>query len=176
MTWPSRRSVMALGALVITLSTSALQGGIAASATTALSPPSSACSPTDDFATGGGWLLPATRLNRTFGFEAGIGPNAPFFGQLVYINHNTKERVEGRVVFYGPGPTSQARHMVGHGEVNGELTDFEVDVTDRGEPGTEDFFRIRYETAAGVKIDGGTLGGGNIQIHPICIFAADSGA
>ena len=127
------------------------------------------CSSTDDFATAGGWTQPSGELKRTFGVIGGKRQGSVFQGHLVFVNHELNERVEGRITLSAPGATPNSRHMEGQGQANGELADFQVDVIDNGEPGTQDVFTIRYVSAtAGVKNDGGTLGGGNVQVHSVC--------
>ena len=55
--------------------------------------------------------------------------------------------------------------LFGNAEVNGSGSyEYEIDVTDNGEPGTTDMYRI---FVPGVLYDSGsqTLGGGNVQIR-----------
>ncbi len=66
-----------------------------ASAETGLTNPLIGCSSTDR-TTGGGWLVPGGGFRRTFGLEAGVGPDAPPVGRVVFANHFTKERLVGR--------------------------------------------------------------------------------
>jgi hypothetical protein len=130
------------------------------------------CSPTDDVTTGGGWLLPDTQQKRTFTLVAGVGPNAPVLGRLLVINHITNQRVEGDILVYGPNP-SNTRTMSGTGTVNGAPMTFVLQVTDVAEPGREqDLFTLIYESPAGSNTETGPLGGGNIQIRPLCATAA----
>lgn len=59
------------------------------------------------------------------------------------------------------GTTS--RHISGTAEVDGVPgSTYEVDVADNGEPGSLDVFRISLSSG---YTAGGTLGGGNIQLH-----------
>ena len=101
-------ATLALTAAVVVTDLHLLPGGARGHV---LSAPA-ACSATDDMATGGGWLLPDTRQKRTFGFQAGLGPNAPFPGHLVFVNHISRERLEGRIITYTPA-TGTTRLMTG---------------------------------------------------------------
>jgi len=51
--------------------------------------------------------------------------------------------------------------ILGTAAVNGQTTEFRVELEDRGEPGINDTFRISW---SGYEA-GGLLNGGNIQIH-----------
>ncbi|OLB16178.1 MAG: hypothetical protein AUH12_07320 [Gemmatimonadetes bacterium 13_2_20CM_69_8] len=62
------------------------------------------------------------------------------------------------------------RRITGTAEVNG-LSGFtyQVDVADNGEPGRDDTFAIQLSGAGYSYRAGGTLSGGNIQLHqPAC--------
>lgn len=126
-----------------------------------------ACSPTGDTTVGGGWLLPTARMKRIFAVEARIGGNPPTIGRLLFINHITRQRLEGEVITYAL-ITANSRHMDGFGEVNGQPATFQLTVTDGGEQGRLDNFDLTYETGAVVTTEDGFLGGGNIQIRPLC--------
>jgi hypothetical protein len=58
------------------------------------------------------------------------------------------------------GPNS--RHIEGTADIDGQSGTYKVDVADNGEPGRADSFAISLST--GYRA-GGTLGGGNIQLH-----------
>lgn len=129
-----------------------------------------ACSP-NDITTGGGWLLPDTRQKRTFTLVAGVGPTTPPVGRLLFINHITDARLQGQILVYGANP-AKTRFMSGIGTVNGDPTAFVLEVTDVGEPGRErDMFSLQYTTPEGTEVEAGTLGGGNIQVRPLCAAA-----
>jgi hypothetical protein len=111
---------------------------------------------------------PAGRPARgTFGFEAGLGPNAPFPGRLVFVNPAEKERLNGVVISYVPNPTN-TRVMMGTGQVNQEQVEFVLIVSDNTSQGASDTFTVTYETSTGPRVASGPLGGGNITIHPMC--------
>jgi hypothetical protein len=59
------------------------------------------------------------------------------------------------------------RHIKGTAEVNGQSGfTYEVDVTDKGEPGRDDVFTIRLSNGYAASA---SLSGGNIQLHtPSC--------
>lgn len=125
------------------------------------------CSP-NDITTGGGWIAPGGRVKRTFGLQAGIDPNAPVPGRLVFLNRPEAERLNGMIISYAPSPTS-SRVMMGTGEVNDEAVVFLLRVTDNNGSATPDFFSLSYTTSDGPRDVSGPLGGGNIQIHPTCV-------
>jgi hypothetical protein len=155
----SRRSVMFLAVAI-------LSGAVALPwAGSAFADPT-ACSP-NDITTGGGWIPPGGRSKRTFALEAGFGPNAPVPGRLVFVNHASGERLHGIVTLYVPNPTN-SRHMEGVGTINQDNVTFQLDVTDVAEPGRPDLFKLTYQTEDGVGAANGSLGGGNIQIRPLC--------
>ena len=125
------------------------------------------CSATADFTTGGGWIVPAEQaLRASFGFVGGLRDGA-FHGHLVFKNHQTQDRVKGDVTLYIVG-TGTERFMFGQGQVNGQPGQFEMEVSDAAEPGASDRFTIRYSSQQGMGGASGTLGGGNIQLHPGC--------
>ena len=124
------------------------------------------CSGSADFATGGGWLVPPGQLLKaSFGFVGGVR-DADFHGHLVFRNPELNHRVKGDVIFYSG--TANVRTMFGEGEVNGEIGTFILTITDAGEPGTTDNFNLQYESDEGAGTADGTIGGGNIQVHPMC--------
>jgi hypothetical protein len=126
-----------------------------------------ACSPTADFATGGGWLAPSGVQKRTFGFVGGVKDGTIFRGHFTYHNRVTGDRIQGQIVSYQPVP-GNSRTMQGEGELNGDDVTFELMVTDNGEPGsgssTPDELTVIYPGG----FDNAPLGGGNIKLHPGC--------
>jgi hypothetical protein len=124
------------------------------------------CSPNRDFATGGGWIPPPSgSAKRTFGFIAGIEQRTPFLGHLVFVNHETNERLKGQFRTYeGAG---QTRDMTGTGELDGQPATFELTITDAGDDGTNDQFRLQILTPLRPQ-EGPVLGAGNIQVHQMC--------
>jgi hypothetical protein len=127
------------------------------------------CSPTADFATGGGWIVPPGQtLKATFGFVGGV-KNGVVHGHLVFKDRQLNDRVKGEVTIYTPAAGIQ-RTMVGtDAEVNGDPGTFELRVSDIAEPGANsDTFSLDYASDTGAGSVSGTLGGGNIQLHPGC--------
>lgn len=117
-----------------------------------------------DFITGGGWIVTPSGARGTFGVTGGIRNNA-FWGHLTYIDHGANIRVRGTGVtaYTITGPTS--RRIEGTAEINGVAGTYQVDVSDKGEPGRRDTFRITLSTG---YTAGGSLPGGNIQLHKPC--------
>lgn len=121
-----------------------------------------ACDPTPGSTpgkvTGGGWI---TDAKHSFGFHARYddGAAAPS-GQLTYQDKQAGVRIKATSITLVAISGTHAT-ILGSAEVNGTPTDFRVEVDDLGEPGRSDTFRI----VAGAYSAGGTLNGGNIQIH-----------
>lgn len=121
-----------------------------------------ACDPTPGSTpgkvTGGGWI---TDAKNNFGFNAryDAGAAAPS-GQLTYQDKQAGVRIKATSITLVAISGTHAT-ILGSADVNGTPTDFRVDVDDLGEPGRSDTFRI----VAGAYSAGGTLNGGNIQIH-----------
>jgi hypothetical protein len=119
-----------------------------------------------DFVTGGGWIpLRTTRGN--FGFNAGFKPNASSpTVSFNYIDHDTGMHVKAAsITVYVVGSSPTTRHFEGDASIDGVLGTYAVDVSDNGEPGTADTFAMVLSNGYAV---GGTLGGGNIQLHGEC--------
>jgi hypothetical protein len=111
--------------------------------------------------TGGGWILGPTLTNRvSFGFEAQTNPNG-LHATCTVIDHATKSQIKCKsidsLVVIGTHAT-----FSGNATVDGVTTHYQIDVDDLGEPGTFDTFRIALGNG---YVAGGTLLGGNIQIH-----------
>lgn len=110
--------------------------------------------------TGGGWIVDPTSLHRvSFGFEV-KGTPTDLHGTCTVIDHTTKAHVRCLTVDSLLVAGTHATFS-GTATVNGTTTHYQIDVDDLGEPGTFDTFRIM----AGTFNAGGTLAGGNIQIH-----------
>jgi len=111
--------------------------------------------------TGGGWIPTLSGAKGNFGVGGGIRHGA-FWGHLEYIDHGTGMKVHGTGVTAYTG-TGNSRHIEGTAEINGQSGfTYMVDVTDNGEPGRDDTFFISLSNGYSA---GGTLGGGNIQLH-----------
>jgi hypothetical protein len=119
-----------------------------------------------DFVTGGGFITAPSGAKGNFGVAGGI-KNGAFWGHLEYIDHGSNgPKVHGTGVTTYVVVSATQRHIEGTATVNGQggFT-YSVDVTDNGEPGTNDSFTIRLSNG---YLAGGTLGGGNIKIHKPC--------
>ena len=111
--------------------------------------------------TGGGWILGPTLANQvSFGFEAQTNPNG-LKATCTLIDHATKTQIKCKsidsLVVTGTHAT-----FTGDATVDKSTTRYQIDVDDLGEPGTFDKFRIVLGNG---YVAGGTLIGGNIQIH-----------
>jgi hypothetical protein len=118
-----------------------------------------------DFVTGGGFITTPSGAKGNFGVAGGI-KNGAFWGHLTYLDHGTglKAKGTGVTAYAITGPTS--RHIEGNAEVNGQSGfTYTVDVDDQGEPGRSDTFAITLSNGYSA---GGTLAGGNIQLHEPC--------
>jgi hypothetical protein len=135
-------------------------------------PPPPGCTPAD-FITGGGWItVSPSGAKGNFGVAGGTKQGA-LWGHLTYIDHGPSgPRVKGTGVtgYTVDGTFPLMRHITGTAEVNGQggFT-YQVDVADNGEPGRNDTFAMQLSGAGYNYSAGGTLGGGNIQLHqPEC--------
>lgn len=121
-----------------------------------------------DFVTGGGWITGTpSGAKGNFGVAGGI-KNGAFWGHLNYIDHGPSgPKVKGTgVTAYVVVEGTTTRHIEGTAEVNGASGfTYAVDVTDNGEPGRSDTFVLSVSNGYSA---GGTLGGGNIQLHKPC--------
>ncbi len=123
------------------------------------------CSPNRDFATGGGWIPPAGGAKRTFGFVAGIEQRTPYLGHLVFVNHESNERLQGRFLTYTIDGAN--RNMTGEGTLDGQPASFTLSVSDGGEGPALDQFRLQIVTPPRTP-EGPAIAGGNIQVHAMC--------
>jgi hypothetical protein len=111
-----------------------------------------------DFITGGGFINASGR--DTFAVAGGTRSG---WGHLQYIDHSTGMKVKGTGVTAYAVTGTTSRHISGTADVNGSPGfTYDVDVADNGEPGRADTFRITLSNGYSA---GGTLGGGNIQLH-----------
>jgi hypothetical protein len=120
--------------------------------------------PCFDFVTGGGWITTTGR--GTFGFNVGFKDhsNVPI-AHFNYVDRSAGIHMHATsvTVYSGAG---NARHFAGTCQVNGTAGfTFTCDVTDNGEPGTADTLFISISNGYSA---GGTLQGGNIQLHHPC--------
>src|SRR4029077_3734135 len=128
-------------------------------------PPPPGC-PGADFVTGGGWITGPSGAKENFGVAGGI-KQGQFWGHLTYIDHGPNgPQVKGTGVTAYTVTNATTRHIEGAAQVNGQdgFT-YKVDVADNGEPGRNDTFTLALSNGYNAT---GTLGGGNIQLHPPC--------
>lgn len=127
-------------------------------------PPPIAC---HDFVTGGGWIKVGNG-KANFGFNAGFKPgsSAPEV-HFNYIDHTTGMHMKATgISTYKVGSTSLSRVFEGTAEINGiGGWTYVIEVADNGEPGRADKLSIRLSNGYSA---GGTLAGGNIQLHKPC--------
>src|SRR5213594_2021337 len=128
-------------------------------------PPKPPCA---DFVTGGGWIK-VDNSKANFGFNAGYKPgsSSPEI-HFNYIDHNSGMQMKATSIsVYKIGDTATTRHMEGNAEINGVSGfTYSIDVADNGEPGRNtDSLKISLSNGYSA---GGTLGGGNIQLHKPC--------
>ena len=110
--------------------------------------------------TGGGWI---TRIGAglvSFGFNA-QSDGATVKGNCNVIDHATRSQIKCVSVDSLVVATTHATFF-GQASVDGVMTNYRIDVDDLGEPGTQDTFKIQTDSG---YIAGGTLAGGDIQIH-----------
>ena len=129
--------------------------------------------PCHDFVTGGGWIVTTGTSHGNFGHNAGFkGGSLTPSVHLNYIDHASGMKVKATsITAYGRGPTATSRHFTGSAAVDGvDGYIYEVDVADNGEPGKDaDTFSITLSSNGQVVYQaGGTLSGGNIQLHKPC--------
>ena len=112
--------------------------------------------------TGGGWILGPTLGRVSFGFEAMNNPNG-LHATCTVIDHATKAHIKctsiDSLVVIGTHAT-----FTGQATIDGTSARYRIDVDDNGEPGTADTFAIQL-SGGSTYAAGGTLMGGNIQIH-----------
>src|SRR3989475_11956771 len=117
-----------------------------------------------DFVTGGGFIETSSGT-ANFGFVAGLKPGASVAsGHLTYIDHASGMKVKATDINNDYDGSGATRTFSGLATVNGVSGyTFKVTVTDNGEPGRGvDTFYIVLSTGYEA---GGTLAGGNIQLH-----------
>lgn len=122
------------------------------------------CPTENDFVTGGGWLASP---RASFAVAGGI-KNGSGWGHLLFVDHDNGIKVKGTgVTAYTGVPGTTVRHIEGSCEINGVAGKYQVDVDDQGEPGGgRDVFKLSAQAINGMTVAaGGTISGGNIQLH-----------
>jgi hypothetical protein len=121
-----------------------------------------------DFVTGGGSIASPSDPDAKANFAvAGGFKNGAFWGHLMYIDHGRNgPRVKGTgVTAYSVIDKTTTRDIHGTAEIDGQPGNYEADVSDNGEPGRNDVFVLTLSNGYSA---GGTLAGGNIQLHKPC--------
>jgi hypothetical protein len=118
------------------------------------------CVGSGDFVTGGGWIT-AGGSRGTFAAAGGL-KNDALWGHLTYIDHGTGLKVKGTGVTDYEFIDPTTRRIEGTAEINGSSGTYDVIVSDAGEPGRDDRFRIQLSNGYNAA---GLLAGGNIQLH-----------
>lgn len=118
-----------------------------------------------DRVTGGGYIN-VGHGKANFGVTGGMRKDA-FRGHLTYIDHTTDMKVKGTGVTAYVVIDATTRRIGGTATVNGQSGyTYQVDVSDKGEPGRNDSFAITLSKAGSVTYTAsGKLAGGNIQLH-----------
>lgn len=126
----------------------------------------SVCPDGKDFVTGGGWITAPSNAKGTFGVAGGL-KNGAFWGHLTYIDHGTGMQVKGTGVTAYVVVDATTRRIDGNAEIDGQNGTYRVYVSDNGEPGRNDTFKIILSN--GYTAGTVYLQGGNIQLHqPKC--------
>jgi len=118
--------------------------------------------------TNGGWFTADNGDTATFGGNAMVSASGSASGQEDYQDHGPAQAMTVKslsVAAIGCSSDRTTATIIGMASVNGSGSyEYEIDVTDGGEPGANDTYAIRIP---GVAYDSGehNLQGGNIQIH-----------
>jgi hypothetical protein len=111
--------------------------------------------------TGGGWItMDGGRVSFGFNAQADEAGGAAK-GNCNVIDHATKKQIKCLTVDSLVVTPTHATFF-GQARVDGSTTNYRIDVDDLGEPGLADTFKIQLDNG---YTAGGTLEGGNIQIH-----------
>jgi hypothetical protein len=114
--------------------------------------------------TAGGHITAPSGDKATFGGNAQAKSADAVKGQQTYIDHS----VAGGLRFKSTQTTSvicdgNRATILGAGEADGQPVTYRIDVTDNGEPGRDDTYRIRLSN--GYDSGEQRLRGGNVQVH-----------
>jgi len=120
--------------------------------------------PPADFVTGGGWIAGTPSGERAnFGLNGGVDEVGSFFGHVNLVDHGDDLHFKSTSVTNYGIVDDVTRQLEGMGVLDdGTTVDFQVTLTDEGEPGSADTFEITLSSGYSAS---GTLQGGNIQIH-----------
>jgi hypothetical protein len=126
--------------------------------------PSAAMAQHPDTVTAGGWITGTpSGIRANFGLNA-RDPGAPS-GQVNYVDHGLQMHVKSTSITSYTIVNATTRQIQGTCTIDGVAGfTFTVVVVDNGEPGVgSDTFSITLSNSYSAS---GTLGGGNVRIHP----------
>ena len=116
----------------------------------------------------GGWIVALNTDQATFGGNAKVSSSGVSTGQQEYQDHGPIQPLNFKAIDVTAVTCSSDRRQAsifGHATVNGAGSfEYQIDLTDNGEPGINDMYRILIP---GVAYESGAqrLQGGNIQIR-----------
>ena len=116
----------------------------------------------------GGWIIALNTDTATFGGNAKVSLSGAASGQQEYHDHGplqplTVNTIDVQAVVCTGSPIRAS--LFGNAAVNGSGSfEYEIDLQDNGEPGTNDTYRI-FIPAAPYESGVQKLRGGNVQIH-----------
>lgn len=116
----------------------------------------------------GGWIIAMNGDQGTFGGNAKVSSTGNASGQQEYHDHGPLQALTVNTIDVTAVSCSSDRtkaSIFGHATVNGSGSyEYEIDLTDNGEPGINDMYRILIP---GVAYESGSqrLQGGNVQIR-----------
>ena len=121
----------------------------------------------------GGWIVALNTDQATFGGNAKVSSSGVSTGQQEYQDHGPIQPLNFKAIDVTAVTCSSDRRQAsifGHATVNGAGSfEHQIDLTDNGEPGINDMYRILIP---GVPYESGAqrLQGGNIQIRAVRRF------
>ena len=112
----------------------------------------------------GGKIVASNGDVATFGGNAQAKSSSEVKGQLEYTDHGNAAAFKFKSMTVTSAICSGGRATIrGTGTADGTPVEYRIDVTDNGEPGTADTYRIRLSN--GYDSGEQTLTGGNVQAH-----------
>jgi len=131
--------------------------------------PASANAEVTMFTEGSGWIIGIGGGKSTFDISGELLPTGEINGNLLFVDHSVDLRVKSTSLdFLSSGCASE---FLGVGDSSAGPVNFTVTVQDNDEPGTTDTFTILVVSSGGAVVyaNGGTLQGGNVEVHsPTC--------
>lgn len=116
-----------------------------------------------DFVTGGGQVTGANGQRVSFGMVGGQKPNG-LSGHLNVVDHGSGgQHIQGTTLTNYEVIDATTRRLTYTGTVSGTPATIVVVVSDKGEPGTADTFKVT--TSTGYNATGAPIARGNLQLH-----------